>query len=58
MFREISRRRSLERIECDFDPDARIQYTQRNNGIPKFDNKSFDVDPDVRIRDANIPRFA
>ena len=58
-FSEIRRSRQLERIEFDFDPDQRIttRMSNQNGDIPKFET-GFDVDPDERIVDHNIPRFA
>ena len=55
-FREVGRR--VERIETnlDVDPDQRIPSVQ-SSGIPNF-TTGFDADPDVRIGDANIPKFA
>lgn len=55
-FREVGRR--VERIETnlDIDPDERIYRTPQCD-IPHF-SSGFDVDPDVRINDANIPKFA
>ena len=51
-FREVGRR--VERIETnlDVDPDQRIPSVQ-SSGIPNF-TTGFDV----RIGDANIPKFA
>lgn len=55
-FREVGRR--FERIETnlDIDPDERIHRTPQCD-IPNF-SSGFDVDPDVRIGDSDIPWFA
>ena len=54
-FREVGRR--FERIETnlDIDPDERVSRTQQCD-IPHFIS-GFDVDPDKRIGDSDIPVF-